>query len=541
MKTVKLKRAAILVSGAIIFILLCVITSFPSTTENSRLVRAIRPERHFQIVPNRIAVAQNPVAQKPTRPEKKDVQKADKEQFQGTAEAEQNEQRKEKVVEMMLHAWNGYRNYSWGANELRPISKAPHTQAIFGGASMPATIVDAADTLWIMDLKEEYEEARDYIKQNFDMGQATGTLSVFETTIRFLGGLLSLYALTGEAFYVEKARSVGEALLPAFNTPSGIPKSNINMKTKYASNYGWADSGSSILSEVGTLHLEFTYLSRVAKAPIFAKKVKRVRDILDRQDKPNGLYANFINPDTGKFTKYHHVSLGALGDSFYEYLIKSWLQSGKTDKQARRMYWEASAAIQRNMVFTSKTGLTYVAELRNGLPDHKMGHLACFSVGMFALQAVNEKEPEKRATTMKLAEELGKTCHESYVRTTTRIGPEMFYFSGSDEATSRNSENSYILRPEVIEGFFYLWRLTKNSMYRDWVWDAVQAIDKYCRVEAGFSGLLNVYDPKQGRDNVQQSFFLAETLKYAYLTFSDKIPLDRWVFNTEAHPLPVME
>ncbi|KIH52200.1 hypothetical protein ANCDUO_17700 [Ancylostoma duodenale] len=103
---------------------------------------------------------------------------------------------------MMLHAWNGYKNYSWGENELRPVSKTFNTQAIFGGRGMPATIVDAADTLWIMGLRKEYEQARDYIKENFDMNKATGTLSVFETTIRFLGGLLSLYALTNEKFYM---------------------------------------------------------------------------------------------------------------------------------------------------------------------------------------------------------------------------------------------------------------------------------------------------------------------------------------------------
>ncbi|PIO65864.1 glycosyl hydrolase family 47 [Teladorsagia circumcincta] len=239
-------------------------------------------------------------------PERLDEQYVYVDDPQVATENDQNERRKNKVVEMMLHAWNGYKNYTWGANEIRPLSKAPNTQAIFGGSSMPATIIDAADTLWIMDLKEEYKEARDFIKEKFDMGLATGTLSVFETTIRFLGGLLSLYALTGEAFYI-----------------------------------------SSILSEVGTLHLEFTYLSHVAKMPIFAKKVKKIRDVLDRQTKRDGLYSNYINPDTGKFTPNRHVSLGALGDSFYEYLIKSWLQSGKTDAQAKRMYWEASEAIQK--------------------------------------------------------------------------------------------------------------------------------------------------------------------------------------------------
>ncbi len=49
-------------------------------------------------------------------------------------------------------------------------------------------------------------------------------------------------------------------------------------------------------------------------------------------------------------------------------------------------------------------------------------------------------------------------------------------------------------------------------------------------------------DVNVSHDDVQQSFFLAETLKYLYLLFSDDslIPLDKWVFNTEAHPLPVL-
>ncbi|VDM67697.1 unnamed protein product [Strongylus vulgaris] len=209
------------------------------------------------------------------------------------------------------------------------------------------------------------------------------------------------------------------------------------MKTKAASNYHWANGGSSILAELGSLHLEFTYLSQISKAPIFTKKVKKIRDVLDQLEKVNGLYPNYIDSDTGKWTKPYHISLGALGDSFYEYLIKSWLQSGKKNEQSRRMFWDASKAIQEQMIFKSKSGLTYTAELSNGLPQHKMGHLACFSVGMFALQAVNEKAEVDRKSTMRLAEELGRTCHESYVRSTTHIGPEMFYFNELDDATSK--------------------------------------------------------------------------------------------------------
>ncbi|EFP05759.1 hypothetical protein CRE_27348 [Caenorhabditis remanei] len=465
--------------------------------------------------------------------------------------------RRQKVKEMMIHAWQGYKNYSWGANELKPVAKTPNSQNIFGGSQMPATIVDAADTLYIMDLKEQYKEARDYIEKNFSMAKSTSTLSVFETTIRFLGGLLSLYALTQEPFYIEKAREVGEALLPAFNTPSGIPKSNLDVASKHASNYGWANGGQSILSEVGSLHLEFLYLSRIAQAPIFEKKVKKVRDALEKAEKPNGLYSNYISPDTGRFTG-SHMSLGALGDSFYEYLIKSYVQSNYTDRQAKNMYWDVSDAIQKHMIKVSKQSkLTYTVELNNMQPQHKMGHLACFVPGMFALQAINEDTEEEKSRIMTLAEELAKTCHESYIRTETHIGPEMFYFNDNDEATSKHSENGYIQRPEVIEGWFYLWRLTGKTMYRDWVWDAVQAVEKYCRVDSGFTGLQNVYNPKsvsfiqsflyqisffQGRDDVMQSFFLAEFLKYAYLTFADDslISLEKWVFNTEAHPVPIL-
>lgn len=116
------------------------------------------------------------------------------------------------------------------------------------------------------------------------------------------------------------------------------------------------------------------------------------------------------------------------------------------------------------MVFTSKSGLRYIAEIRGNNPEHKMGHLACFTPGMFALESQNEKNPERKAKLMQLAEDLGSTCHESYNRSESKIGPEMFYFNDRDDATSFRGEHGYILRPEVLEGFFYLWRLTGNQV-----------------------------------------------------------------------------
>lgn len=245
--------------------------------------------------------------------------------------------------------------------------------------------------------------------------------------------------------------------------------------------------------------------------------------------------------------------MGALGDSFYEYLLKAWLQSGKSDAVARAMYDEAIEAVDKNLVQTSsKSNLIYIAEMKYDRTEHKMDHLACFSGGLFALGAVtddNHVHPKDKKSLdltnkyLKLGQDIANTCHESYVRTATKIGPESFRFSDQIEAVaSRMNEKYYILRPEVVETYFYLWRLTKDVKYRDWAWDVVESLERHCRVDHGYTGLKNVYDVNSPKDDVQQSFLFAELFKYLYLIFSndDTINLNDWVFNTEAHPLPVL-
>lgn len=205
------------------------------------------------------------------------------------------------------------------------------------------------------------------------------------------------------------------------------------------------------------------------------------------------------------------------------------------------MYYEALEAIETYLVNVSPGGLTYIAEWRGGILDHKMGHLACFSGGMIALGAEDARE-DKRAYYRELAAQITRTCHESYARSDTKLGPEAFWFnSGREAVATQLSESYYILRPEVVESYMYLWRQTHNPIYREWGWEVVMALEKHCRTEGGFSGIQDVYSSNPNHDNRQQSFFLAETLKYLYLLFSedDVLSLEDWVFNTEAHPLPV--
>uniref|UniRef100_A0A8D3E6R9 alpha-1,2-Mannosidase n=1 Tax=Scophthalmus maximus TaxID=52904 RepID=A0A8D3E6R9_SCOMX len=380
-------------------------------------------------------------------------------------------ERREKVKEMMKFAWDNYKLYAWGKNELRPLTRNGHVGNMFGGLR-GASIIDSLDTLYIMGLMDEYNDAKEWVKSSLDLN-SNGEASLFEVNIRYVGGLLSAYYLTGEELFKNKALELGEKLLPI--------------------------------------------------------------------EKPHGLYPNFLSPVSGNWVQ-HHVSIGGLGDSFYEYLIKSYLMSDKTDDDAKMMYYSALEAIEANLVQKSPSGLTYMAEWRGGILDHKMGHLACFSGGMIGIGA-DDGAPDKRQHYLDLAAEITHTCHESYTRSATKLGPEAFRFDAGAEATAtRLSDRYYILRPEVIESYMYMWRLTHDPKYREWGWEAVEALEEHCRVESGFSGIRDVYTMTVGHDNMQQSFFLSETLKYLYLLFSDDdlLPLEDWVFNTEAHPLPVV-
>ena len=163
-------------------------------------------------------------------------------------------------------------------------------------------MVDALDTLYIMELEEEFQEAKTWVEKSFDLN-VNGEASLFEVNIRYIGGLLAAYYLTGEEVFKSKALELGEKLLPAFNTPTGIPRGVINLGSGMSWSWGWASAGSSILAEFGTLHLEFLHLSELSGNPVFAEKVLNIRKVLKRVEKPQGLYPNFLSPVTGNWVQ----------------------------------------------------------------------------------------------------------------------------------------------------------------------------------------------------------------------------------------------
>lgn len=500
--------------------------------------------------------------------------------------------RQTKVVEAFQHAWTGYKNYAMGSDELMPLSK----RGVDGLGGLGATIVDSLDTAMIMGLDDIVQEAGSWIEKSLPARlNEKGQVNLFETTIRILGGLLSAYHLSGgenemvrewgsrsvlhgpkPTVYLERAKDLADRLLSAFtSSPTAIPFSDVVLRERSAHP---APDGLSSTSEVTSVQLEFWYLSKISGDPKYGKAAMKVLEHFKTLPKVEGLVPIYISPQSGQFSG-QNIRLGSRGDSYYEYLIKIWLQQRGAGHEAtnvsylREMYDEAMKGVKHRLVQKSiPKGLIFVGELPNGVDGHfypKMDHLVCFLPGTLALGATRgltkQKAMEQGLMTiedlenLKLAEDLAKTCYEMYGVTTTGLAPEIahfhtkeFYEEGLqggnkssdflDDIIIRYADRHNLLRPETVESLFVLHRITEDEKYREWGWQIFQAFESHTKVASGgYSSLSDVTVLPPLRRDKMETFFLGETLKYLYLLFgdSDMLPLDRYVFNTEAHPLPV--
>ncbi|KAL4629043.1 hypothetical protein ACB092_05G280800 [Castanea dentata] len=441
-------------------------------------------------------------------------------------------ERRQKVKEAMLHAWSSYEQYAWGQDELQPQSKNGVNS--FGG--LGATLIDSLDTLYIMGLEEQFQKAREWIANSLDFNKDYEA-SVFETTIRVVGGLLSAYDLSNDQVFLDKAKDIADRLLPAWDTPSGIPYNIINLAHGRPHNPGWT-GGESILADSGTEQLEFIALSQRTGDPKYQQKVENVIAQINRTFPDDGLLPIYISPQRGT-SQYSTITFGAMGDSFYEYLLKVWIQGNKTPavKLYREMWEKSMKGLLSLIRKTTPSSFTYICEKNGDSLSDKMDELACFAPGMLALGS-SGYGPDGSQKFLSLAEELAWTCYNFYQSTPTKLAGENYFFHSGQDMTVGTSWN--ILRPETVESLFYLWRLTGNKTYQEWGWNIFQAFEKNSRIESGYVGLKDVNTGV--KDNMMQSFFLAETLKYLYLLFSPPsvISLDEWVFNTEAHPLKIV-
>ncbi|KAJ0989367.1 hypothetical protein J5N97_007723 [Dioscorea zingiberensis] len=493
--------------------------------------------------------------------------------------------RQGKVKEAFIHAWSGYRNFAMGNDELMPLSK----RGFDGLGGLGATVIDSLDTAMIMGIDEIATEAGMWIEKNLmHRISEKGQVNLFETTIRVLGGLLSAYHLSesgsGKSLpskgvkpevFLETAKSLADRLLVAFtSSPTAIPFSDVVLRDRSAHP---APDGLSSTSEVSTLQLEFNYLSALSGDPKYSSEAIKVLEHMKTLHKLEGLVPIYISPHSGEFIG-ENIRLGSRGDSYYEYLIKVWLQQKASRdgqlKYLHEMYEEAMKGVRHLLVRKSiPKGLVFVGELPQGTKDSfspKMDHLVCFLPGTLALGATKGITKKKALEqnllnaddieNLSLAEDLAKTCFEMYAVTSTGLAPEIAYFhiegafeglDGGNKSSEyihdiiiKHNDRHNLLRPETVESLFVLYRITEDPKYREWGWQIFEAFEKHTKVESGgYTSLDDVTTvPPRKRDKME-TFFLGETLKYLYLLFGNTnvLPLDKFVFNTEAHPFPIIE
>ena len=467
-------------------------------------------------------------------------------------------------------------------------------------------IVDALDTMIMMNLTSRVKDAREWISTSLNYN-ADHNVNTFETTIRMLGGLLSAHYLSttfpdlapirdddvnqpGEDLYIEKATDLADRILGAFESKSGIPYASFNLNTSVGVP-SHADGGASSTAEAATLQLEFKYLAKLTGETHYWEKAENVVEVIDSNHMPDGLLPIFIYADTGAF-RGENIRLGSRGDSYYEYLIKQYLQTSGGEPVYLDMWNESLQGIKKHLLTYSKhASLTVLAERQNGLDDQmtpKMDHLVCFLPGTIALgvtggSTISEAKArlgsawtKKHDEDLELAKELMKTCWGMYRAMETGLAPEIAYFEVDeppqkwvpldqgppksallDNAHDRQWMEDYnihsndvhnLQRPETVESLFYMYRITGDAVYREWGWEKFKSIVKHTQVvdngvPYAFTSLDSVkHIPARQRDNME-SFWLAETLKYMFLLFSptSDFPLEKLVINTEGHLFPRFE
>lgn len=414
------------------------------------------------------------------------------------------------VKDATTFAWNGYKKFAFGKDDVQPLSKSGKN---WYNHSMLMTPVDAFDTFLMLGLTTEAQEAKKLILDSLSFNN-NNEVQVFEVTIRIVGGLISAYELDGDKRFLQLATDLADRMLPAFASPTGMPYRYVQLQT------GAVRDGINNPAEIGTLMMEFGQLSKHTHNNKYYDIAKKAMMYVYNHRSVINLVGEQIDVNTGKWVQQNSHISGYI-DSYYEYLYKCWLLFG--DKDFKKAFDEHNAAIKKYLLAITPNGtFLKVVNMHSGkLVATTYGALDAFYAGLCAF-----------AGDVPLAVEIQKANY--YMWTRFGMEPEQFDFV-SDKILSAG----YVLRPENIESCFYLYKLTQQLEYL-WMGKVMlEDILKYCKTEEAFASIKNVETKEQS--NSMQSFFFAETLKYAYLLFApdDAFNFNNAVFNTEAHPFKI--
>nr|WP_167074294.1 glycoside hydrolase family 47 protein [Sphingomonas vulcanisoli] len=412
----------------------------------------------------------------------------------------------------MAWAWGHYRERAWGKDEIKPVSGTSSSFPM-KGHHLGLSLIEALDTLWVMGLDAQFREGVDWVKANADFN-VDGEVSVFETSIRIVGGLLSAHHACGDPVLLAKARDLAERLLPAFDTPTGFPYRTINLKT------GTRHDTATNPAEIGTFLPEWGTLARLTGDKRFHDVPRKAVVALFEKRSKRDLLATQIDALSGEWLD-GRATVGAYADSFYETLWDSWQLFG--DAEMKRMYDVCTAGILRcqQVHVGGKLWISDVDFETGEIMSTEQDELSAFYGGLLAQGG---------------AAATGAALTESWASLQARYGilPE-----GYDYLAGKPTQVTNALRPELADAAFNLWLLDRNPRWRQVCADHFRAMLKWNKAAYGFTDIADMTaDPKTQADHCP-GYWWSEQMKYYYLIFADTPRFDyrRNYLSTEGNVL----
>uniref|UniRef100_A0A6Q2YQJ1 alpha-1,2-Mannosidase n=1 Tax=Esox lucius TaxID=8010 RepID=A0A6Q2YQJ1_ESOLU len=443
------------------------------------------------------------------------------------------------VVEMFDHAYSNYMDHAYPADELMPLTCRGRVRGLepsrgdvddaLGKFSL--TLIDTLDTLVLLNKTTEFEAAVRRVLRDVRLDNDI-VVSVFETNIRVLGGLLGGHSMAvmlkdgghHMQWYQDEllhmAKDLGLRLLPAFNTSSGLPFPRVNLK------YGVRGPLSRTGTETdtctacaGTIILEFAALSRFTGDPVFEVHARRALDFLwEKRQRNSNLVGTTINIHSGEWVR-RDSGVGAGIDSYYEYLLKAYILLGDDLFLQRFNIHYASI-----MKYISQPPLLLDVHIHKPLLPARtwMDSLLAFFPGLQVLKGDIRPAIE---------------THEMLYQVTKKHNflPEAF------TTDFRVHWAQHPLRPEFAESTYFLFKATRDPYYLEVGRTVLDNLNRFARVPCGFAAMKDVRTGSH--EDRMDSFFLAEMFKYLFLLFAEEEDLpfnvEDYIFTTEAHLLPL--
>ncbi len=410
-------------------------------------------------------------------------------------------------------SWQAYREFAWGCDVLLPLSRSCFN---WYEESLGISPIDAYSTLAVMNLDEEAKEIEKYaLSKKWDQDVY---VQVFEVNIRILGGLLAIYDKTKNPDILEKAIDFGNRLLPAFNSPTGIPYHSVNLKTGATSgNHGEGKGNIINTAQAATYLFEFGILSYYSRNPKYYNAAKKASLAIFKRKSKIGLPGDYINVDTGEWTNdWSYLQAGM--DSYYEYLFKSNLLFPDPEIEEA---WGFSLEKINQYYSDEYDGKQFYACVNMHTGKIVKRSMSLYDAFFPAVQALHGdiKNAERNMETW-------DWLWNKYGLLPTR------YLYEADSIEYANSE----LNPEIIESAYYLHQITGKPLYLNMIYKYWNDMNNCCRNDAAFNSVEDVRT-MEAKDYLA-TYFYAETLKYFYLAVVEKdiFDFDKYVFNTEAHP-----